>query len=248
MSMRHTTIRGRIRYTSNKPERLGQERGREHFTITVHTDGSRTLRAVSEIDDPPAVLRDVTLSVGPDWQPRDAFVRLTVDDRFAGSSWFRFDGFSIECEGYTAREGRISQRLVLEGPPCTFGAHPIQGDAWHLNIVDLSRGPHWQIYPRLVMSSLDHRGATGPMLVRHPIGLRLAFVGRERLSIAAGTFDALHFRYGPRPGEEPADTANTPTRHPPYEIWCTDDGHYVFLKGEVGGYMMTAYELVELDR
>ena len=248
MSMSHRTIRGRIHYTSNAPQRRGQERGRERFTITVHRDGRRTLRALSEIDDPPPVLRDVTLSVGPDWRPLDAFVRLTVDERFVGSSWFRFCGNSAECDGYTAAEGRISQRLELDGPPCTFGAHPIQGDAWHLNIVDVSRGPHWQIHPRLVMSSLDHRGATGPMLVRHPIGLRLAFIGRERVTVRAGTFDALHFRYGPRPGEEPSATSNTPTRHPPYEIWCTDDGDYLFLKGEVGGYMMTAYELVELER
>ena len=246
--MPHRTIRGRIRYTSNQPGREGHERGREHFTITIHRDGRRTLRAVSEIDDPPPVLRDVTLSLGADWRPRDASVRLSVDDHFVGSSWFAFHEHTIECEGYTAREGRISQRLELDGPPCTFGAHPIQGDAWHLNIVDLSRGPHWQTYPRLVMSSLDHRGATGPMLVVHPIGLRLAYLGEQRVTVVAGTFDALHFRYGPPSGEAPVETSNAPTRHPPYEIWCTADGEYLFLKAFVTGYMMTAYELVELER
>jgi len=39
----HTTLRGRIRYTSNKPERRGEERGREHFTITRHGDGARPI-------------------------------------------------------------------------------------------------------------------------------------------------------------------------------------------------------------
>jgi hypothetical protein len=248
MPMPHRTIRGRLRYISNKPARLGAERGRERFTITVHRDGRRTLRAQSEIDDPPPVLRDVTLSVGADFKPLDAFVRLTVDDRFVGSSWFLFEPGCATCEGYTAQEGRISQRLLLAGPPATFGTHPIQGDAWHLSVVDIARGPHWQLYPDLVMSSLDHRGATGPMLVRHPVGLRLAYVGRERTTVAAGTFDALHFRYGPPPGEDLGETANEPTKHPPYEIWCTDDGDYVFLKAFVQGYMMTAYELVELER
>ena len=30
----HDTFRGKILYTSRKPERRGAERGREHFTIT----------------------------------------------------------------------------------------------------------------------------------------------------------------------------------------------------------------------
>jgi hypothetical protein len=29
-------------------------------------------------------------------------------------------------------------------------------------------------------------------------------------------------------------------------VWCTNDGDYLFLKGAVGGYMQTYYELVEL--
>ena len=58
----HKTLRGHIHYTSSKPGREGVERGREHFTITVHGDGRRTLRAHCEIDDEPNVLRDVTLT------------------------------------------------------------------------------------------------------------------------------------------------------------------------------------------
>lgn len=44
--MTHRTIRGAIRYTSKKPDRLDQVRGREDFVCTVHTDGKRTLRAI----------------------------------------------------------------------------------------------------------------------------------------------------------------------------------------------------------
>jgi hypothetical protein len=36
--------------------------------------------------------------------------------------------------------------------------------------------------------------------------------------------------------------------HPPYDLWITDDEDSIFLKGGVGGYMMTWYELVELRR
>jgi len=35
----HRSIRGTIRYTSKKPERMDQERGREYFHVDVHSDG-----------------------------------------------------------------------------------------------------------------------------------------------------------------------------------------------------------------
>ena len=51
--MKHKSIRGTIRYTSNKPERLGQERGREYFIFTDQADGVRVMHAHCEIDDAP---------------------------------------------------------------------------------------------------------------------------------------------------------------------------------------------------
>jgi hypothetical protein len=247
MGMPHKLIRGKIHYTSDKPGREGQERGREYFTVSIHGDGRRTLRAHCEIDDAPPVLRDVTLSFAPDWKPTDCFVRLSVGDKFMGSSWFRFTERAIECEGYTALEGRLSQRVEIAAPARMFGTHPIAADAMLTSIVDLSKGAHWQLYPDLYLCSLDHRGATGPMIMRHPLGLRLAFVGRARLTVGAGTFDALHFRFGENTSDEPTETRNEPGKHPPYELWCTADGNYTMLKAFVTGYMMTRYELVSLE-
>ena len=47
--MNHRTVRGAIGYTSNKPLRQGQERGREYFIITDQTDGVRVVHAHCEI-------------------------------------------------------------------------------------------------------------------------------------------------------------------------------------------------------
>ena len=93
--MNHHTIRGRIRYTSKKPERLDQVRGDERFCFTRHGDGKVTLRAQCEIEEPaPTVLRDVIYSLDEARRPMDCHVRLTVGDRFCGSGWVRFgDGF-----------------------------------------------------------------------------------------------------------------------------------------------------------
>lgn len=234
---RHTTIRGTIAYTSNKPERLGQERGREYFSVTRQHDGVRVMHAHCEIDDAPNVIRDVTMSLDPDWYPIDATVRLTVGDKYEGTGLFRFSGSAADAELTNRRDGRISQRIDLRERVRWLGAHPICGDALCLSIYDLAQGPGKQYFPNLMLTSPDHRGATGPMLFA--LGFGLQFVGREDVTVQAGSFQALHFRYVDTAGELPEE-------HPPYDVWCTDDGNYTFLKGAVGGYMQTAYELVEL--
>jgi hypothetical protein len=236
--MKHRSLRGSIRYTSNKPERLGQERGREHFIFTDQADGVRVVHAHCEIDDAPNVVRDVMLSLNAQGQPLDCSVRISVGDQHEGTALMRFTPSFAECETISRRHGRISQRIELAAPLTGLGAHPICGDALCLRMYDLRQGPGRQFFPHMMLTSPDHRGATGPMLFA--LGFGLQYVGPEVVQVAAGRFDALHFRY--------VDTAGQlPEEHPPYDLWCSADGHYVYLKGGVGGYMQTQYELVELS-
>lgn len=237
--MKHRTLRGKILYTSRKPERMGAERGRESFIITVHGDGKRTLRACCEIDDPPTVLRDVVLSVDADYYPLDCFTRLTIDDKFEGSGWMRFTESRAETEAFSARDGRISQRFELARRVRWLASHPIAGDGMGFAIFDRTRGPGKTFFPDMMVTSPDHRGATGPLLFK--LGFGLEYLGDEEVAVPAGTFDAHHFRY--------VDTAGQlPEEHPQYDVWCTADEDFVFLRGAVGGYMQTFYELVELER
>ena len=237
--MKHRTLRGKILYTSNKPERLGQERGRESFIITAHTDGRRSLRALCEIDDPPTVLRDVVLSVDEHYYPLDCFTRLTLDDKFEGSGWMRLTHDSAETEAFNVNDGRISQRLELEQRVRWLASHPISSDGMGFAIYDRSRGPGRMFFPNMMVTSTDHRGASGPLLFQ--LGFGIEYVGDETITVPAGTFDAHHFRY--------VDTAGQlPEEHPEYNVWCTADEDYIFLRGAVGGYMQTFYELVELER
>ena len=240
----HKTITGSLHYTSRKPGRDGVERGREQFLITVHGDGRRTLRAHCEIDDPPNVMRDVVLTVDANWKATDAFVRLTVGDETFGSSWFRFTDTFAECEGWTHERGRISERVEYSEPPVLFGTHPIQGDAWNLGWVDIGEGPKVHTLDRFLMSSLDHRGATGPSLVWHPPGFPVEYVGDCEVDVAAGRFAARHFCFGERGSTRPGSNENH--EHPPYEVWISADDNYILLKAQVDGYMMTRYELTEL--
>ncbi|MBC7624063.1 MAG: hypothetical protein H7232_11800 [Aeromicrobium sp.] len=237
--MNHRTLRGTIRYTSNKPERLGQERGREYFIITDQADGTRVVHAHCEIDDAPNVIRDVVTSLDKEWYPIDCSVRLTVGDKFEGVGLMRFTPTYAECESVNRRDGRISQRIDLAARVRWLGAHPILGDALCLRCFDLNKGPGKQYFSNMMLTSPDHRGATGPSLFA--LGFGIEFVGEERVTVAAGTFDALHFRFVDTVGQLPQE-------HPPYDVWCTADTDYIFLKGAVGGYMQTYYELAEFFR
>jgi hypothetical protein len=237
--MRHRTVRGRIRYTSKKPERLDQERGREWFAFTHHGDGTTTLRAQCEIEEPePTVLRDVIYSLDATGRPIDLHVRLTVGDAFMGSGWLRHgDGF-VECESHGPSIGRLSQRVDYEGPLDGFGTHPIVGDGYLTRCMDLSKGPHRRTL-RVFLPSPDHRGATPPMIAE--VKIDLEYLGEERVAVAAGRFDCRRFRF-----VDEGAMGGTP--HPPYDMWVTADDDAVFVQGGVGGYMQTWYELVELQR
>jgi hypothetical protein len=243
--MEHETIRGRLVYTSKKPEKLDQVRGGETFVMTRHVDGRRTLRALCAIDEnAPRVLRDSIVSYDANWLPTDGFVRITVDEAFVGSSWYRFTPNLAECEGFTEQEGRISHRFALERPVRLFGTHPIQADAILTQAYDRGRGPGAQVIDDVYMCSFHHRGADGPVLLKRKRGLYFDFIGEERVTVVAGTFDALHFRIGTNTDDSYMGT----DIHPPYHLWVTADGDYVMLRAFCTGYMQTHYELTEYEK
>lgn len=239
---KHKSISGKIVYTSRKPGREGHERGREWFTFTSHSDGKRSLRAICEIDEPdPTVLRDITYSLDENDRPMDCFVRLTIGDQFMGAGLFIIGENTVECESYGPSIGRLSQKVPIVGEFDGFGTHPIAGDAYITKKMDRSRGPHKRAF-RTFLPSPDHRGATPPMIAEANIFLE--YVGEDTVTVKAGTFDCYRYRFT----DEHAGMATTDGGHPPYEVWVTADDDAIFVQGGVDGYMMTWYELVELER
>lgn len=232
------TIKGHIRYTSKKPERLNQERGREDFIWVAHENGCRTLTAHCEIDEPePRVVRDVIYSVDANHRPLDAMLRLTVGGKFMGAGLFRMEGNVIECQSYGSSIGRLSQTVDTGGNYPWFGTHPLSADGYNTVNFDRSQGPVKRRM-RSFLSSLDHRGATDPMISSHHIFLE--YVGDEAVTVTAGRFSCRHFRFV---GED-----DDPIGHPPYDLWVTADDDNLFVLGQVGGYMLTHYELMSLER
>jgi hypothetical protein len=122
--VRHRAYRGQLIYRTNG---IG-ETGREWFAVTVQPDGTRTLRAQCEMDDD-RLLRDVVLTCDAQWRPLDAFLRLSVEERTVGTSWFRFDG-AIARPRAGRRSAALQQRFDLAAPAAFFGTHALHCDAW----------------------------------------------------------------------------------------------------------------------
>lgn len=228
--MEHTTLRGRI--VSWYEERTtDSDRSREDFIITRHADGLRVLRSFCQLYDN-GILRDVVLAMDGDYSPRDASIRVMVDDATQGTAWYRFAGDSIECEASTDA-GRISQRAPSEGALATLGTHALQSDAWLLAKLDYTR-PGRQNMENIPFCSSHHLGATGPHL--EFVGASVEYLGDEEITVRSGTYRCHHVRF--------VETSND---HPPYDVWVSADGDYLFVRGFVGGDWKVHYELVLLE-
>lgn len=241
--MAHRTVAGRIAYTSHKPGHEGARRGCEDFVFTHHHDGRVTLQARCEIEEPaPTVLRHIIYSLDAAGRPFDCHVKLDVGDRFLGTGLVQFawDEGRVYLTSHGPDIGRIAQTLPIGDGLDGFGTHPIVGDAWLTKCMDVARGPHKRRI-RVLLPSPDHRGATPPLLAE--VKITLEYVGDAEAECAAGRFPCHHFRFVDDEGPGMGGNA-----HPPYDMWVTADSDRLFVKGGVGGYMATAYELVALSR
>ncbi len=233
--------RGRIAYVSDKPEDRGRRRGYDLFTVSRGDDGTLIQRALSVIEDAPHVVRDVVQTCDANLRPRDAFVRIQTGKTApyaGGSAWFRFGDDAVTCEGENTADGRFSLRHELRDGPVSFCNHSIVGDAWMMAPYPVAQGAGDFVVHNFMLPTLNKQGATGPTLASATHVLR--FLGRERITVPAGTFDCLHFRTSSGPVGTDFSEAKFA-----YDMWCTDDGLYTAV---LSGYLgERRYELVELN-
>jgi hypothetical protein len=214
----------------------GEKWGEEEWTMSRGSDGLRVLTAHCEMrfgnED---VVRDSLVSVHPDFHPHDAFVRIMNGGAVTGSGWFRFTDDEASCESWTAAEGRISQRMPIQRPIRSFGVHAVQSDGWLAAPFPYEKGAgHVHFFGRNLLHSTHHFGATGPFIATTGSGLE--YVGPETVTVPAGTFDCHRLRF-----------VGLTNNHPEYDLWVTRDGDFLYIKGIVGGYMDSVFELSRLE-
>jgi hypothetical protein len=155
-------IAGRLAYLDG----TGQPTGREQFSISVHGDGSRTLRAQCEMDDD-ALVRDAILVLGPDARPTEAFVRVVENGAASGSAHF-----------------------TNLGGHAYFGTHALINDGWvSFAGAGLTDGGSVTVRGLACSHQANGGGAPKPM----PSEALLTRIGGERIAVSAGQFDCLHW-------------------------------------------------------
>ena len=221
--------RGRIAYTSRQPERMGAERGRETFTLTEQPDGVSVLHAHTEIDDAPSVTRDVVASFDTHTlAPIDGFSRLSVGHAYEGCGHFRFTPEQASFSGHNRTKDINADTLDLDASATWFGHHAIINDGFLGRLFPLDAKPGKIRVERAVMSSPDHRGATGPELF--PLSFGLVYVEQTKTVTCR-----VRVRFRRRASFQIVDTAEgLPEEHPPYEMWCSRRRAGVFPQGRRG--------------
>lgn len=225
---------GRIAYRHRSD---GAEWGFEDFILTRDAQGGRCLAVHCEMAfDAEHVVRETVLSVDAGFQPLDAYVRILNHGVPTGSGWFRFGDDVAEGESFTAATGRLSQRVPIEKPMRGFGVHALMGDGWLAAGFPFERGAGHTHFlgERNLLHSLHHFGATGPKL--EISGSGLTYSGTETITVPAGTFACHRLNF----------TGMT-NAHPPYTMWISADGDFLYVQGVVEGYMDSLFQLDELN-
>ena len=223
---------GRIAYRHSGD---GAAWGAEDWTIRKGLDELQTLAADCRMSlDGREVIRHVVYAVDQDFHPHDALAHITVNGVFQGSAWYAFSDDLAQCEGFNLDEGRVSLQVPISRQMRGFGSHPLQSDAWLMARLDYD-SDQVQTFTGNLLTSTDHLGATGPSFRTVDSAVRV--LGSETITTPAGEFSCHHIQY-----------VAFSNNHPPYDLWITNDGEFHFVRGIVGGYMDSTFELVERRR
>ena len=205
--------------------------------MTRFENGRAIQRALCRIARPGLdVERDSVMAVDANWRPTEAFVRIETAGQFTGSAWYTFSATQAECAADTTGEGRVTYRQPLNGP-FSFCCHALVGDAWMIAVGDPGHDGARESWD-LLTSTLNKSGASGPALAYIPYGIER--IGRETMTVAAGTFETIHYRCGRTDGV--GGIADAPFD---YHMWVTDDAHRICVRSAYPG--ASKYELAALS-
>lgn len=164
----------------------GQATGEEDWHLTVHPDGSRTMRATNfryEGD----VHRTVVLRVAETFRPLDLYAAYWVNGAWSGTGLFAVTGDTMSAVVET-RYGRIEQTLTVP-EHFSFIPHPLSTNAWLGWYYDRDKGGPQTITVYDLLARVQGPAVIGPMYQQ-----TLAYLGEQNITVPAGTFTTQHYK------------------------------------------------------
>lgn len=176
---------GTYQYRALSDDRLT---GRERFYLTVAPDGTRTMRAFSDIFSR-GVQTNVVMRVAPSFRPLDAYAGISTNGVLKGSGFFAVTDKSVDAL-VIGPNGKKTVSHVAVPTEFSLGTHPVALDGWAAWYLPTTAGARRKglIY-LLNGDARNDRPMLGDLTA-----VDLVFVGREEVTVPAGTFSADRFR------------------------------------------------------
>lgn len=166
----------------------GTLQGTERFTLTRHSDGSRSLQMLADLRSRGSWF-NVYLHVDADFRPVTAFATYWTAGLLKGSGLFEIQGDALRATSRGPVSGAQSRATAV---PAWFsiGAHPVSGDGWHTAHYDRqTRGVQ-----ALSLYSVDAGADQSKPVLGTLLPLSVEYLGEEQVTVPAGTFMAQRFR------------------------------------------------------
>ena len=169
-------------------------RGHEDWTVTVHSDGSRTVEAFVDLRE----------------QGHQSNVILRVDDRFRPldgyANFWRFGAYGGAVRFWLEQDQNPAGHVLhgdIIGPsgnanlsvlvPDLFSlrVHPVITEGWQVLAYDHTK-PGPQTIPLYNMVTTSREGIKGVGMM---VDNEITYQGRETVTVPAGTFEADHYTF-----------------------------------------------------
>jgi hypothetical protein len=165
-----------------------RERGTERFRLTVHPDGTRTMTMSNDMFARNGQLT-VVLRAAADFRPLSAYVSYWTAAGYKGQALIDVQGDRLELLSL-GPAGRHTQSIAAP-QKLSLATQPISADGWHMWYADAAaKGPQTDGRVFALDAGAD---LSRPILGQlRPFGFEA--VGREKVTVPAGTFDAIKYR------------------------------------------------------
>lgn len=165
----------------------GGMRGRETFRMSLHSDGTRVMRATTDIFSR-GVQVSVIQRVAPSFRPLDAQVSMYLPGGFKGTGTFLVDANRLTAVVRGAKGVVTAEYEVPDA--VSIGSHPLVLDGWHT----------WYARPEIgvVQAGTIFLVDGDPDVAKPMLGkikaTTIEYKGDANVDVPAGSFRAQHYR------------------------------------------------------